>query len=462
MANYSALVAAIRAVIKENHREEITGPILQGSLLSMVSSLGSGYQFVGLATPADDPGTPDERVFYIATTSGTYASFGNITVADGEVAVLAYDTAWHKVVAWTIGGLSLAQMWASLANTEADDFADVQIAAAHLVGYVTEDSLSDTLQDYVRQSAFGALSDTLASHETRLTDLEGLVADGALGGGASVDWFIEESYVYEGQTRRRLKLNPAYAGLYANGWIVAGGVGDGGGQQGGSLASLSDVTLTTPANGDILRYNATTSHWVNTQLALSLGQLTDVALGTPLDGQALVFDATNNVWKPVTVGGGGVTVVSEDATIGTTLTTLGTIDGLAIRAKIASYLETSQFNAGNIVSVLGNTPVNRATGDANSSNIRTNYAANLVYSNNELLLKNGNNTTISTITGANILGMLGLSTTDTIATQAWVGQQGFLTSSALNGYATQTWVSQQGFLTSSALTGYATESWVTS
>lgn len=307
------------------------------------------------------------------------------------------------------------------------------------------------------------------------------------GGFGGVDWFVPETYEVDGQTRRRLKLNPNYAGMYAEGWIVAGGQGSGSGEAGGSLATLADVTLTALAAGDILRYNATTAHWENGPLAVALSALTDVAIGTPSNGQALVYDSALGKWKPGNVGGGGsVEVISGDATIGTSLTTLGTVNGVAIKAKIDNYLLISQFIASNIVEALGSTPVNRATADASGNTIKTYYAANLVYSSGELLLKNGNNTTLSTITGANILGMLGLQTTDTIATQAWVTDRNYITSAALTGYmqtsqftasnivstlgntavnratadangetiASQSWVTDKNYITSSALSGY--------
>ncbi len=245
------------------------------------------------------------------------------------------------------------------------------------------------------------------------------------------------------------------------GWSGGSGGGSGGGTGGGSIATLADVTLTDLTDRNILRYDALSSHWVNEPLSLSLGELSDVALGTPLDGQSLVYDATAGKWKPVTVGGGGyVTVISNDATIGTALTTLGTINGTPIKAKIAEYLEISQFTASNIVDALGTTAVNRSTADASGNVIKTYYAANLVYASNSLQLKNGNNTTLATITGANILGMLGLNTTDTIATQAWVGNQGYLTSSAISDMATKTWVGQQGYLTASSISDMATKTWV--
>lgn len=96
MANYTTLKAAIQDVIKANGNNEITGNLLQQSLLSLINSLGDGYQFAGVATTSTNPGTPDQRVFWLASTPGYYSNFGGFTVADGEVAIFRWDTAWHK------------------------------------------------------------------------------------------------------------------------------------------------------------------------------------------------------------------------------------------------------------------------------------------------------------------------------------------------------------------------------
>ena len=96
MANYATLKAAIQQVVKTNGNNEITGALLQQSLLAMINSLGSGYQYVGVATPSTNPGTPDQNVFYIAATAGAYSNFGSIVLADGEVAILKYNGSWSK------------------------------------------------------------------------------------------------------------------------------------------------------------------------------------------------------------------------------------------------------------------------------------------------------------------------------------------------------------------------------
>lgn len=68
-----------------------------------------------------------------------------------------------------------------------------------------------------------------------------------------------------------------------------------------SVANHTDVTVTTPASGNLLEYNG--SAWVNVA-AKGLGDLTDVDLTTtaPSTGDGLEYDGTN--WVPTTSGGG--------------------------------------------------------------------------------------------------------------------------------------------------------------
>ena len=94
MSNYNNLKSAIQAVIKTNGNNEITGQLLQNQLLAMISTLGFGYQFMGIANPNSYPGTPDAKIFYIAYEAGTYVYMGGIEVTG--LCVLRYDTNWVK------------------------------------------------------------------------------------------------------------------------------------------------------------------------------------------------------------------------------------------------------------------------------------------------------------------------------------------------------------------------------
>lgn len=63
------------------------------------SMVSDGFAFMGTAvlTPIPtNPGTPDQKMVYIAVEPGTYTNFGSLVVADGEVALLKYDSSWTK------------------------------------------------------------------------------------------------------------------------------------------------------------------------------------------------------------------------------------------------------------------------------------------------------------------------------------------------------------------------------
>ena len=109
MANYATLKDAIQDVIKTNGNNEITGALLQQSLLAIINSLGAGYQFIGIATPETNPGTHDQKVFYIGA-SGTYPNFGPAVIPDGNLGVFYYDSSWHYgTVSFPIGNNSVTE-----------------------------------------------------------------------------------------------------------------------------------------------------------------------------------------------------------------------------------------------------------------------------------------------------------------------------------------------------------------
>jgi hypothetical protein len=96
MGNYEQLKQAVTAVVKSNGNQEITGNILQNTLLTIISTVGSGATFAGIATPTTNPGKPDQNVFYIASEDGIYSNFGNI-VLENEVAIFTNGNGiWQK------------------------------------------------------------------------------------------------------------------------------------------------------------------------------------------------------------------------------------------------------------------------------------------------------------------------------------------------------------------------------
>lgn len=73
---YENLKAAIKQAIKQNGNQEITGNLLQSTLLNIVNTLGADYKFLGFASPSTDPPTSEEgRLFYFASEAGEYPNF---------------------------------------------------------------------------------------------------------------------------------------------------------------------------------------------------------------------------------------------------------------------------------------------------------------------------------------------------------------------------------------------------
>ena len=89
MGNYEQLKQAVSDVIKTNGNQEITGKIMQNTLLSIISSVGSNATFAGIATPETNPGTPDQNIFYITSGNGIYVNFSNdIEIKDNNIYII--------------------------------------------------------------------------------------------------------------------------------------------------------------------------------------------------------------------------------------------------------------------------------------------------------------------------------------------------------------------------------------
>lgn len=95
MGNYENLKQSITEVIRTNGNQEITGAVLQSTLLTIISTVGANATFAGIATPTTNPGTPDGPVFWLASESGTYSNFGGVELQDG-LSVLMWNGSWSS------------------------------------------------------------------------------------------------------------------------------------------------------------------------------------------------------------------------------------------------------------------------------------------------------------------------------------------------------------------------------
>ena len=179
-------------------------------------------------------------------------------------------------------GIDLAAMWSSLTNTTVDAYASTKIDIAHIPN-ITVSMISD-----------------LGSLYTLRTPISATAANGTLLG---VDALSNAASSTAGSDSSRIEWDSDHnawrvrGNLYADGWVAAGGVGSGGGGS-STLGGLSDVTLTSPTDGQVLKYS--NGVWVNGSGgggATSLSGLSDVNDSlSPAAKNVLWYDSTNSIW----------------------------------------------------------------------------------------------------------------------------------------------------------------------
>jgi hypothetical protein len=201
----------------------------------------------------------------------------------------------------------------------------------------------------------------------------------------------------------------------AQGRITAASNGSGGG---GSLATLTDVTLTSPSSAQSLVYDVGTSKWVNhSQYSAAtipasnlagdvwvepttgieyvwyddgtsaqwvefgapgtvgaIAGLTDVVLTSPTNGQALTYDTATSKWINSTVSGGGGVTSFNTRTGAVTLSSLDVTNALTFTPYNSTNPAGYTSNAGTVTSVVVQGTAGRITG---GSTITTSGTATL-------------------------------------------------------------------------------------
>lgn len=96
--------------------------LLDGSVGNLEGAL-----FAGIATPETNPGIPSQKVFYLTSQSGTYPNFNDISVLEGEIAVLSLseDEQWIKQRLALGGGGSIT----IVNEPDEEDLTTVQMSA---------------------------------------------------------------------------------------------------------------------------------------------------------------------------------------------------------------------------------------------------------------------------------------------------------------------------------------------
>ena len=124
--------------------------------------------------------------------------------------------------------------------------------------------------------------------------------------GYTLDWFIPVTV----NGVLTLKLNPIYAGLWAEGWSSAGGTGTGGGGGGGAtfLSELEDVNLGTLTSGNLLAWNGTV--WTNIDQSTITPDLTGYATQAWVTGRGYITNESDPVFSASAAAG----ITSSDIT----------------------------------------------------------------------------------------------------------------------------------------------------
>ena len=166
MSNYNSLKTAIDANIKQNGKQEITGPVLNSVLNAMVDTLGAGYQFAGIAVSDTNPGTTDAKVFYIANGKGAYTNFGGLEVTEDEVVVLYYDTEWHKVSTGIASQAKLSELQTTVGSKQ-DTISDLDTIRSNAAKGAT------ALQSYTETDPVYSADKPSLALKTDIPDISG-------------------------------------------------------------------------------------------------------------------------------------------------------------------------------------------------------------------------------------------------------------------------------------------------
>ena len=134
---------------------------------------------------------------------------------------------------------------------------------------------------------------------------------GGGGGGASIDDTTTASDKTWSSNKINTELGTKQANLNAganitltpqlDGTVTIASSGGGGGSS--TLSGLSDVNLSSLSQGQCLKYDSTSSKWINASFptpSMNLDDLTDVESNNPSDESLLMFSSTLSKWVPVT------------------------------------------------------------------------------------------------------------------------------------------------------------------
>lgn len=179
------------------------------------------------------------------------------------------------------GGFSPSGPTHTHANLDALNMITVDDGYIYLTDTYTDETTDEQVTETVKVKA--GYADCAAAN-----------ADGYI-----LDWFIPVTV----NGVLTLKLNPIYAGLWAEGWSSAGGTGTGGGGGGGAtfLSELEDVNLGTLTSGNLLAWNGTV--WTNIDQSTITPDLTGYATQAWVNGRGFITNESDPVFSASAAAG---------------------------------------------------------------------------------------------------------------------------------------------------------------
>lgn len=232
------------------------------------------------------------------------------TLAEGELsdAISSFDTSYMKKSVYDSDSDGVVDNSEALEGHNASYFATASALDGKVDKVAGKDlSTNDFTTTYKNQidtntGNIGNLSNLTTTAKDNLVEAINEAAQGGGGGASDLDDLNDVNLTNpsDGQV---LKYN-ATSSKWEN------GAGGGGGAS--TLSDLTDTAIATPSEGQVLQYGSN-GKWVNGDAASAISNLTDVSLSNLSNGQGLKYNSTSQKWENGTVGDMAVADYAKNA-----------------------------------------------------------------------------------------------------------------------------------------------------
>ena len=116
------------------------------------------------------------------------------------------------------------------------------------------------------------------------------------------------------------------------------------------LPTMTDVTVTSVADNDILAYDSGTSKWINqspTEASIDIGDIADTTITSVADNEVLAYDNTSSKWINQTAAEAGLlTSVAVGTLSDATITSVADNEVLAYDNSTSTWINQTAAEAG--------------------------------------------------------------------------------------------------------------------